>query len=149
MNIKTANVIHIASQKFRQKIGNSRTVANIAESIVTTNIKAENTILSSILRSLRQSVSMRESDCSTLARVAGVGKTTALAAVALDGADTHDEGSRKTFILYTSIESLFAKWIKARCKIHLYTPLSLSTRAPLKGCTRRQSSLSQSSGPAT
>jgi hypothetical protein len=46
MNIKTANVIHIANQKFRHKTGNSRTVVNIAESIVTTNMKALNTILS-------------------------------------------------------------------------------------------------------
>jgi len=108
MNIKTANVIHIANQRFRQATGNSRTVVNIAESIVTTNIKAENTILSSTLRSLRQSVSMRESDSPILARVAEVWKTTALAAVE-DGADTHDEGLRKTFIVYTSIESLFEK----------------------------------------
>jgi len=62
-HIKTANVIHIANQKFRQNIGNSRKVVNIA--------------------------------------------------------DTPDKGSRKTFILATSIENLSEKPIKAIYHIHV------------------------------
>ena len=34
---------------------------------------------------------------------------TAFAAVEYNGTDTHDGGSSKTFLLYTSIESLFYK----------------------------------------